>query len=99
MCGFWVTGLNIAVRSMISKPVRCDQLTGICHQKKMADMSRDRINTEAFFTFCSIDMFGPFMVKNGRKEMKRHGALHIFLADPQKLRRLTHQALIPSSCV
>ena len=35
---------------------------------------------EAPFTFCGVDMFGPFVVKNGRKEMKRYGAFYTCLS-------------------
>ena len=35
---------------------------------------------EAPFTFCGVDMFGPFVVKNGRKEMKRYGAVYTCLS-------------------
>ena len=72
MSGFWVIGLNIAVRSMISKRVRSEHLR--------ANLPRDRMNEEAPFTFCSVDIFGPFMVKNGRKELKQYRALYTCLS-------------------
>ena len=71
MSGFWVIGLNIAVRSMISKRVRSEHLR--------ANLPRDRMNEEAPFTFCSVDIFGPFMVKNGHKELKQYRALYTCL--------------------
>ena len=49
MSGFWVIGLNIVVRSMISKYVRCKHLKGKFQQKKMADLPRDRISEEVLF--------------------------------------------------
>ena len=30
---------------------------------------------EAPFTHCGVDMFGPFLIKEGRKEMKRYCAI------------------------
>ena len=62
---FWVIGLNIVVRSMISKCVRCKHLRGRrLQQQKMADLPRGRMSEEAPFTSCGVDMFGPFVVKN-----------------------------------
>ena len=80
MSGFWVIGLNIAVRSMISKRVRSEHLRGRLQQQKIANLPRDRMNEEAPFTFCSVDIFGPFVVKNGRKELKQYGALYTCLS-------------------
>ena len=74
MSGFWVIGLNIVVRSMISKCVRCKHLRGGFQLQKMADLPRDRMSEKAPFAFCGV-MFGPFVVKNGRKELKQYGAL------------------------
>ena len=80
MSGFWVIGLNIIVRSMISTCVRCKQLTGRFQQQKMADLPRDMMSEEAPFTFWGIDMFGPFVVKTGCKELKQYGAFYICLS-------------------
>ena len=46
----------------------------------MADLLRDRRSEEAPFTFCGIDMFGPFVVKNGRTKLKQYGALYTCLS-------------------
>ena len=46
----------------------------------MADLPRDRICEETRFTCCGIDMFGPFVVKNGHKEIKQYGALYTCLS-------------------
>ena len=78
--GFWVIGLNNVVISTISKCVRCKHLRGRFQQQKMADLPRGRMREEAPFTFCGVDMFGPFVVKNGRKEMKRYGAFYTCLS-------------------
>ena len=41
----------------------------------MADLPRDRIEPAPPFTYCGMDCFGPFLVKQGRKEFKRYGLL------------------------
>ena len=43
-------------------------------------LARERLSQEPQFTYCGIDMFGPILVKEGRKEMKRYGSLFICLS-------------------
>ena len=46
----------------------------------MTDLPRERLSQEPQFTYCGIDMFGPVLVKEGRKEMKRYGSLFTCLS-------------------
>ena len=46
----------------------------------MTDLPRERFSQEPQFTYCGIDMFGPVLVKEGRKEMKRCGSLFTCLS-------------------
>ena len=78
--GYWVINCNAAVRSTISKCVRCKILRRKFQQQKMADLPKDRISEEPPFSYCGIDMFVPFTVKDGRKEKKRYGALFTCLS-------------------
>lgn len=41
----------------------------------MADLPSDRVEEYPPFTYCGMDCFGPFFVKQGRKEIKRYGLL------------------------
>ena len=41
----------------------------------MADLPTDRLEPAAPFTYSAVDFFGPFYVKEGRKELKRYGVL------------------------
>ena len=41
----------------------------------MADLPRDQISPAPPFTYTGVDYFGPFLIKEGRKELKRYGAL------------------------
>ena len=47
--------------------------------KKMADLPLDRIDPSPPFTYVGVDFFGPWLVKEGRKEVKRYGALFTWL--------------------
>ena len=43
--------------------------------QKMADLPEDRLQPAPPFTYCAVNYFGPLIVKEKRKEMKRYGAL------------------------
>ena len=46
----------------------------------MADLPKERMSEEPPFTYCGVDLFGSFLVKDGKKEVKRYGALYICLS-------------------
>ena len=60
--------------------VRCKILRGKFQQQQMVDLPKDRISEEPPFRYCGTDMFGPFTVKDDRKEKKRYGALFTCLS-------------------
>ena len=72
---FWVVKCNKVVRSLVGKCVRCRLLRGKLGEQKMADLPTDRTLDGPPFTNCGVDMFGPFFIKEGRKELKIYGAL------------------------
>ena len=74
--GFWVTRCNSLVRCIISKCAMCKQLRERLQQQKMADLPKERMSEEPSFSYCGVDLFGSFIVKDGQKEVKRHGALY-----------------------
>ena len=41
----------------------------------MGELPTNRTETEGPFTYCGVDIFGPLLVKEGRKEVKRYGAI------------------------
>ncbi len=41
----------------------------------MANLPSERMETTPHFTYCGMDCFGPFYIKEGRKELKRYGLL------------------------
>ncbi len=56
----------------------------------MANLPSDRMEPAPAFTYCAVDYFGPFQVKQGRRMLKRYGvlftclnsrAIHIEVAD------------------
>ena len=72
---YWIIKVNAAVRHVLSKCVFCRRNHGKPGEQKMADLPRDRISPAPPFTYTGVDYFGPFLIKEGRKEVKRYGAL------------------------
>ena len=78
--GYWLIGANTTVRSVIHHCISCKLLRGRLGGQKMADLPSERFTTEGPFTFTGLDMFGPFYIKDGRKESKRFVALFTCLS-------------------
>ena len=47
----------------------------------MVDLLKDRFEEAAPFTYCAVDIFGPFKVKVKRSEVKLYGEVFTCLAD------------------
>ncbi|XP_072040573.1 uncharacterized protein [Amphiura filiformis] len=78
--GFWIIGCSSAVSGVISRCVKCKRLRSKPQVQKMADLPTDRLEPAPPFTYCAVDYFGPFLIKEGRKELKRYGVLFTCLA-------------------
>ena len=51
--------------------------------QKMADQPIQRCTEAPPFTYCRVDMFGPYLIKEKRSQLKRYGALfHVFPVMP-----------------
>lgn len=88
--GVWITGCSSAVASHIYKCTTCRRYRRNTQDPKMSDLPEDRMETTPPFTYCGIDCFGPFYVKEARKELKKYGliftcmcsrAIHIEMLD------------------
>ena len=73
--GIWILGLNAAVASHIYKCVQCRRQRRPTEGQKMADLPEDRVESTPLFTYCGMDCFGPFTVKERRKELKRYAVI------------------------
>ena len=78
--GFWIIGCSSAVASQIACCVECRRLRSPTQDQKMADLPEDRLEPAPPFTYCAVDLFGPWYIKEGRKELKRYGVLFTCLA-------------------
>ena len=88
--GYWVIGGHSKIASVIHHCVTCRRNRGKPLEQQMAPLPADRVEPAAPFSYVGCDCFGPFIVRDGRKEQKRYGlvvtcmasrAVHIELLD------------------
>ncbi|XP_049319056.1 uncharacterized protein LOC125780640 [Astyanax mexicanus] len=73
--GIWMLGCSKAVSSHVYNCTTCRKFRRSPEQQRMADLPEDRMQTTPLFTYSGMDCFGPFYIKEGRKELKRYGLL------------------------
>ena len=73
--GYWIIQCNSVVGNIIHKCVRCRCLRGQIGEQKMADLPQDRMMAAPTFTYCGVDLFGTFIIKEGHKEVNRYACL------------------------
>jgi hypothetical protein len=75
--GYWIIGLSSVVSSLIHKCAMCRKFRHISQGQKMSPLPSDRLDPGPAFTQChvAVDCFGPFFIKDRRKEVKRYGIL------------------------
>ena len=78
--GYWIVGCRALVMSLLRQCVTCARIRGFPRGQKMADLPKERLQDSPPFTYCGIDLFGPFIVREGRKELKRYGLIFTCLA-------------------
>jgi hypothetical protein len=68
--GYCIIGCRRLVSSLV-----CRKLRGKPQEQQMADLPEDRLQTALPFTYCGVDYFGPFYIKEKRSEVKRYGVI------------------------
>ena len=76
----WLIGGMSLVKGYIHKCVTCRRLRSRLLVQKMSDLPSDRLQEAPPFTYTGVDMFGPFIVRKGRSDVKRYGALFTCLS-------------------
>lgn len=69
--GFWIINAVSSVKKFISACVTCKKLRGKVHTQKMSDLPFDRTTIAPPFSYSACDVFGPFLIKIGRSNVKR----------------------------
>ena len=70
--GFWIIGGSSNVSNHISRCVSCQKLRGRVQEQRMANLPEDRVQPAPPFSYCSVDYFGPWHVKEERRHLKRY---------------------------
>ena len=78
--GYWIINGNAAVKRFISRCVRFRYLRGTAGEQKMANLPNSRVEPAPPFSYCAVDCFGPWYVREGRREVKRYGTLFTCMA-------------------
>ena len=83
--GFWVVSGPSVVANIISSCIKCQRLRGAAQEQRMSDLPEDRLEPSPPFAYCALDYFRPFIIKDGRKELKCYGvawrAVHVETAN------------------
>ena len=77
--GFEVAKANPLTHSLIYHCVTCRSLRRELGEQPTTELSPDRLQESAPFTYCGVDLFCPFTIKIYRKELKRYGVKFICL--------------------
>ena len=81
---YWIVRGNAIVKTVIRECVHCRKLSQCPVIQRMADLLEDRVCPgEPPFTYVGTDCFGPFLVKQGRSQVKRWGAIFTCLTSLQ----------------
>ena len=73
--GIWILGCSRAVSSYIYRCVTCRRIRGSTSIQKMSDLPEVRVHDTPPFTHVGLDCFGPFIVKEGRRDLKKYGLI------------------------
>ena len=65
--GYWIVCCSGAVSSYTKNCVTCQRLRAKVQEQKMADLPKERVEPSPPFSYCGVDLFGPWYVKEGRK--------------------------------
>ena len=71
----WIINANAAVRGVIHRCVTCRKLRGKMGFQKMAELLVKRCTEAPPSRYCGVDIFGPYLFKERRSQLKRYGAL------------------------
>ena len=78
--GYWIVGARALVTSLIHKCVTCRIERAKPAIPQMSPLPSERSTESPPFSYCGVDCFGPFLVKDRRTELKRYGLMVTCLA-------------------
>lgn len=73
---YWITKIRKVVTRVSTGCFKCRLLFAKPCTQRMADLPSERLQPDKPpFTYLGVDCFGPFLIKQGRSEIKRYGCL------------------------
>ena len=78
--GYHIINGRSVISHIIAKCVLCRKLRGRTQDQHMAPLPPERVTPSAPFTYTGMDVFGPFYIREGRKELKRWGLIFTCLS-------------------
>ena len=73
---YWITRIRRVVKSISRSCFKCREYFGRPCAQKMANLPSERLESgHPPFYYVGIDCFGPFLVKQGRSNVKRYGCI------------------------
>ena len=72
---FWIVNANSVTLFLIYHSETSISLREKLGEQLMSELPSDRLQEYTPFTYCGVDLFGPFTVKSYRKELKRYGVM------------------------
>ena len=78
---FWIPKVRVMVKSVMAACFACKKMFSAPLTQKMSDLPIERIDAfKAPFSCTGVDCFGPFLIKQGRSEVKRYGCIFTCLS-------------------
>ena len=73
---YWILNAKVTVRRVLSECVTCKRIHSRTQNQIMAELPPARFQIkEAPFSHTGVDLFGPFVTKVKRSNVKRYGCL------------------------
>jgi hypothetical protein len=73
---YWIINGRSSIRKILASCMHCKARRAQPSCQRMADLPSDRTTSgQPPFTCSGVDLFGPFVVKRGRTDLKRYGCI------------------------
>ena len=78
--GIWIVNGNSAVGHYVTKCVKCQRYHDSPVNQQMADLPKDHMGEGPPFAYRAVHYFGPFYMKEGRRQLIPYGVLFTCLS-------------------
>ena len=78
--GYWIINGHSSISYLLQRCVTSRKLRRSTQVQKMANLPEEQLTPAPPFTYTGMDVFGPWYIKEGRKELKRWGIIFTCLS-------------------